>query len=424
MFETPSEAQKWIESVQKFGEKYDLSRMHGACKMLNHPENTFKSVHIGGTNGKGSTLSFLKHILLESGYNVGTYTSPYIVHFNERISLNDKPISDEDLLRYINEIYDVQKEYRERYNDQITFFELVTLISFLYFRDQDVDVVLYEVGLGGTLDATNVISPVLSIITSVGYDHMHVLGNTLKSIAKNKLGIVKDGVPLVSGVEEKTLQKLFRSYTNKKTSPLHLTADNPVKNVQIGLPTHFDFEGETYTINMVGFHQIANAHTALLARNALHMRDDFDLPIPACKRGLKKAHMPGRFERFNNVVLDGAHNISSIEASLKTLKAYYPDKKIRILFTVMADKAYVPILKRLERFADELVFTEIPYHRSEKADRLYEQSRHRRKRFFKDFKEAYRTARPKDEDTLLFITGSLYFISAIRSYVIETQNEA
>jgi len=360
---------------------------------------------------------------LESGYNVGTFTSPYIVHFNERITLNDIPISDEDLLHYINEIYTVQKEYRERHNDQITFFELVTLISFLYFRDKDVDLVLYEVGLGGKLDATNVISPVLSIITSVGYDHMHVLGNTLKSIAKNKLGIVKDGVPLVSAVRDSSLQKLFRSHTNKKTSPLYLTSDCPVENIEIGLPTRFDFEGETYTINMVGLYQIANAHTALLAKNVLNKRDDFDLPVDACKRGLEKAHMPGRFERFDNVILDGAHNISSIEASLKTLNAYYPDKKIRILFTVMADKAYVPILKKLERFADELIFTEIPYHRSEKAERLYDQSGHPNKQAFKDYKEAYRKARPKDADTILFITGSLYFISAIRAYVIETQNE-
>ncbi len=417
MFDTLKDAQSWIESVKKFGDKYDLTRMQKACEMLGHPEISFKTIHIGGTNGKGSTLTFLKQMLMEAGYNVGTFTSPYVVSFNERIAINDAPIPNDALKHYIEEVYTLQASYKERYNDQITFFEMVTLISFLYFKASDVDVVLYEVGLGGTLDATNVISPVLSVITSVGYDHMHILGDTLESIAENKLGIVKDGVPLVSGVKDPVLLEQFRSHAKSKKSPVYFTKDYPLEHVDLGLPTVIVYRNERYNVSMLGMHQVENAHTALLAADILAKRDDFHLSLEAKKKGLEKAHLPGRFERFGNVILDGAHNISSLERSLEALRTYYPDATIRILFNVMKDKAYVPMLKRIETFADELYVTEIPYPRSEKADVLAEQSDHNNVHAFKDYREAYEHARPDGENAILYATGSLYFISALRRFM-------
>ena len=222
MFQTVKEAQTWIESVHRFGDKYDLIRMENACQMLGHPEKSFTRIHIVGTNGKGATLSYLKNIYLQAGYSVGTYTSPYIVKFNERITLNYDEISDEDLLYYINKIYDFNTTYLTEHQDQISFFELVTLISFLYFKDKQPDIVLVEVGLGGTLDATNVITPIASIITNIGTDHQHVLGNTIKSIAKNKLGIVKPGVPLFTAYDQIELHDIFLTRIHEQKAKMYL----------------------------------------------------------------------------------------------------------------------------------------------------------------------------------------------------------
>ena len=209
MFTNIEAAVSWIESVKRFGDKLDLSRMELACKILGNPEKKLPVIHIGGTNGKGSTVSYLKHILLEQGYNVGTFTSPYIVKFNERITYNYNDISNVELLHYINKVKNLSEQVYTQHGEIITFFELVTLISFLFYTDRDNDFVIYEVGLGGRLDATNVVAPMIAGITSIGHDHMGVLGDTLEKISLEKLGIVKQGVPLCSTVDNEDLIPIF-----------------------------------------------------------------------------------------------------------------------------------------------------------------------------------------------------------------------
>lgn len=418
-FDTLEEAQAWIESVEKFGEKYDLRRMENACEMLGHPQRSVPTIHIAGTNGKGSTLQYLNRILMASGKTTGTFTSPYIVRFNERITINDQEISDDDLLHYINVIYDLQKKYLGMHNDQITFFELVTLISFLYFKDKQPDVVIYETGLGGTLDATNVIEPILAIITSIGFDHMGVLGNTLESIASNKLGIVKKGVPLVSGITQPALFEQFRTHTEKSGSDLLFTAHEDVVAIEYGMPTTFTLEGESYTINMIGRHQVNNALVALRACDVLNAKHDYGIDVEHKKDGLRKARMPGRFETIDGIILDGAHNINGLEASLETLETYFPERKKTVVFTVMADKDYDAMLTLLNTHADEVIFTEIPFARSEKAAILHDKSDHPSKRMFTDFKAALDYARRSDTGVTL-VTGSLYFISMMRKHLLDT----
>jgi len=297
VFKTLKAAQAWIESVEKFGQKYDLTRMQNACAMLGNPQNSFKSIHIGGTNGKGSTLSYMKESLIAAGYNVGTFISPYIVHFNERITVNHAMISDEDLLYYINQIYAFQTQYLAKYQDQITFFELLTLISFQYFKDQPVDLVLYEVGLGGTLDATNVITPIMSIIVSIGYDHMGVLGNTLTSIAKNKLGIVKPKVPLIHSIKQPHLKPLINSHANMMASPIINARMHRLSNITHTPNIAFNLQGVTYSIRMRGAHQIDNARLAITALTHLNHLG-YHVHTKHIQTGLTRAFMPGRFEAF------------------------------------------------------------------------------------------------------------------------------
>ncbi len=414
MFKTLDDAQRWIESVHRFGDKYDLKRMEIACEMLDHPEKAFKSIHIGGTNGKGSTLTYLKHIYLNAGYSVGTYTSPYILRFNERITLNNEEISDKELLKYINIIYEFDKTYLSIHHDQISFFELVTLISFLYFKDTLPDIALIEVGLGGTLDATNVIIPEAAIITNIGFDHMHVLGNTLESIAKNKLGIVKNTIPLFTNYSQSELDTLFHSTTQKQNSPLYHLKNAPLKDITLGHPTKFTFMDERYSLSMAGHHQVENAALALYAATELSQLGVFSITEKALKEGIKTAFWPGRFEIFNNIVIDGAHNIEGLTRCFEAVKAYYPNKTINALFTVMKDKDTQGMLNLLEEHVDALYITEIPYPRCEKAAFLETLSNHRNKYRFNDFHEAFEKAKPKNDNEVLIVTGSLYFISEIR----------
>ncbi|MFW5842109.1 MAG: bifunctional folylpolyglutamate synthase/dihydrofolate synthase [Bacillota bacterium] len=417
MFKTLDNAQAWIESIYRFSDKYDLSRMQRASAMLGNPEKQFKSIHVGGTNGKGSTVTFLKNILLEAGYNVGTYTSPYVVRFNERISYNNNDIDDATLLAYINTIYQLHQDYLKQYNDQVSFFELVTLISFLYFKDKQPDIAIIEVGLGGTLDATNIITPLISVITTIGTDHMHVLGPTIEDVAKNKLGIVKDTVPLVSGHTQRDLDYLFINEAAMHKSPYYHIKDFPLHNIQLGMPTTFSFLGVDYKLTMAGLHQVDNAHTSLLTCHVLEEAYNFVIPDDAKQHGLLNAFWPGRFEVFGNVIIDGAHNKESLASALKTVAHYYPNKRVKSLFTVMKDKDYTPMLRMLEALADEITFTEITHPRCEKADVLKSKSRHQHIRAIADPIAALNKSMPTDDTEILLVTGSLYFISEIRHYL-------
>lgn len=417
MFKTLKDAQAWIESVYRFSDKYDLSRMQQASAMLGNPEKDFKSIHVGGTNGKGSTVTFLKNILLEAGYSVGTYTSPYVVRFNERISYNNQDIDDATLLTYINKMYELHQDYLKQYNDQVSFFELVTLISFLYFKDRQPDIALIEVGLGGTLDATNIITPLISVITTIGSDHMHILGPTIDNVAKNKLGIVKEGVPLVSGHSQRDLDHLFTQATNTHHSAYFHTKDVPLEDIQLGMPTTFRFLDTEYRLTMAGIHQVDNARTSLLTCKVLEDTYDFVIPNKAKQQGLLNAFWPGRFEVFGNIIIDGAHNKEGLESTLKTVEQYYPDKYIKSLFTVMQDKDYTPMLRMLETLADDITFTEIDHPRCEKADVLKSQSHHHTVHAIANPIDALKQSMPKDDTELLLVTGSLYFISIIRAFL-------
>ena len=382
--------------------------------MLDHLELSFKTIHVGGTNGKGSTVTYLKNILLEQGYNIGTYTSPYVVRFNERITYNGNDITDEDFLKYINEVYKLQQDYFKSHNDVITFFELITLISFMYFRDLPVDFVIYEVGLGGTLDATNVIIPEISVITNISYDHMNVLGNTLESIALNKLGIVKEGIPLVTSVDQNELEDLFVNYTNKLHSDLYYSNSFDITNILYSEQSSFDIDGETYSISMLGTHQVINAALAVKVIKILNQEKQIDVPASTIRNGLLKASWPGRLERFGNVIIDGAHNIGGMNALKDSITTLFKDKYIKAVFTVMADKETFDIIQVLDSFVDEVYYTEFDCERCEKAINLFSLSTHPNKHLDTDVVELVKRLKDVKENELLIITGSLYFISLVR----------
>ena len=417
MFHNSTEAINWIESIKKFGDKLDLSRMELACSILGQPQNSFKVIHIAGTNGKGSTVSYLKHILLENGYNVGTFTSPYIVRFNERITYNYNDISDEELLCYINKIHSLYNEVLEQFNEVITFFELVTLISFLYFKDKKIDFVLYEVGLGGRLDATNVVSPIMTAITSISYDHMGVLGNTLPEIAKEKLGIVKEGIPLITAIDQEELFPIFEKHTKQHNSHLTIIDRNLITDIEYDSVTKFVYKLKPYKIQMLGVHQVYNASLAIEIIQQLEDLNFIKMNHDAVLRGLYKTMWPGRLERFGSIILDGAHNIGGVEKLRESMNILFKDKEIKVLYTAMADKEYFDMIRILESFAKEITFTEFDYYRCESADNLFQVSTHPNKKMNKDAIEALKELRKLEKNQILLITGSLYFISYMRKHI-------
>ena len=419
MFNEFEKTKNWIENIKKFGSRLDLSRISKVLEELGNPQNSFKSIHVAGTNGKGSTASYIKSILLQAGYNVGIYTSPYVVKFNERIAMNDTYISDEDVIKYANIVFPIWENLYKQ-GDVVTFFEVLTIICFLYFKDKQVDYGVIEVGLGGKLDATNVINPEISVITNISYDHMNVLGNTLEAIALNKLGIVKPNVPLITTVENQDLIPLFKEITKKNKSNLTIIGKDDIEIIEINEITKFKYKDSIYQTNLPGIFQTRNA--SLAVETILQLKDRLNLKITDndIKLGLINTKWPGRFEIFNhNIILDGAHNIGGIEALTKTLKRMYPDKYIKALVSIMFDKEHDKIIEVLDNACDEIYFTEFEYARRADAEVLFDESHHLNKRIVKDYKSVFKKLSILKENEILVVTGSLYFISEIRKLLIK-----
>ena len=417
MFTVLDAAITWIESIKRFGDKYDLSRMELACKILGNPENDLPVIHVGGTNGKGSTVSYLKNILIMQGYNVGTFTSPYIVSFNERITYNNDDITSEELLYYINKVHDLHFDVLEKYDDAISFFELLTLISLLYFKDKKCDFIIYEVGLGGKLDATNIVKPIITAITNINFDHMHILGDTLEEIATNKLGIVKEGIPMVTTEINSDLLELFKVFTNNKNSELTIVNEEDITNAHFGETTSFKYKDESFSIKMMGTHQVVNASLAIEIIKQLNKIKKKDVSLSNIQLGLLNTNWPGRLESFGNIILDGAHNVGGANVLRDSMNTLYKDKYIKVLFTSMADKEYFDVIKILETFASEIHFTDFDYPRCETAQNLYDVSSHPLKFLEGSVDNALESLKDLKDNEILLITGSLYFISLVRKKI-------
>ena len=344
MFRSGKEVIEWVSEQLRFGIRPGLERMQAALDRLDNPHLKIQTIHIAGTNGKGSTVTYLRSVLQDAGYQVGTFTSPYIETFNERISLNGIPISDDDLAWCANVIKPVVEEINKTNIGPFTEFEIITLISFIYFKHHQVDVVLYEVGLGGRFDATNVISPIVCGITNIGHDHEAILGDTLMKIAHEKLGIVKQGIPLVTTEENLEVLTEFKIIASEKKSQLiealevykpaniHLTPEG----VKFDWPQLKDVE-----LTMKGAHQIKNATLAYAILQYLKQKRIFNISDVNIYRGMKQAFWKGRFEVIHEqpaIILDGAHNLEGMTQLCETLKNLYPTNRRLFMVSILKDK--------------------------------------------------------------------------------------
>ncbi|PZA05901.1 MULTISPECIES: folylpolyglutamate synthase/dihydrofolate synthase family protein [unclassified Meiothermus] len=321
---------RWLLAQQRFT-KPGLERIRALLEGLRHPEGTYRSVLVGGTNGKGSTTQALSSILRSAGYTVATYTSPHLVRFGERIVVDEAEISDDELEALLDELRPLAEEV------EASFFEIVTAMALLHFARQRVDWAVLEVGLGGRFDATNAVEPELSLITSIGLDHTEILGPTPSHIAREKAGIMRPGKPVLTGAEGEGLEVLKACAAEVGAELQVLGEDFAIREVrpqEAGLAFTLELEGESHLLHtpLLGPHQARNLALAAAAARRLGVGRE------AIRTGLKRVRHPGRLERMGNILLDGAHNPEGAWALRQALKAHFPDKPLVLVLALSKDK--------------------------------------------------------------------------------------
>lgn len=430
MFTTYEETINWIHSLISHGVRPGTKRVEFMLKELGNPERKIRSIHVGGTNGKGSTVSFMRHMLQEGGFDVGTFTSPYLIRFNERISVNGAPISDDDLVKTANRVKPAFDKACTTEFGSPTEFEIITVMALVYFAETAFpDFVLIEVGLGGRLDSTNVIFPLLSVITNVGYDHTEILGHSIEEISSEKAGIIKSGTPLVTAAEKPEAIRIIKETCRERKAKFYQFG------VQFSCEKiSTEQEGETFSyqsmfairdklfIRMKGEHQVKNAGVALMAIDYLKQYFALVLDDEEIRIGLKKTNWPGRFEEVSKqpkIILDGAHNPEGIQSLKSTLRHHYPDSPIKMIFAGLENKNVEEMIQSLKEVTDELSLTSFSFPKAASAKKLLERAGVPVKATEEDWEKVLEIemsqAGPGD---VIVITGSLYFISEVRKSFI------
>ena len=418
---TYQEALDWIHGQLKFGIKPGLERMAWMLKELGNPQDNLKAVHIVGTNGKGSTVNALQTIFTQAGYEVGTFTSPYIIDFKERISLNGQMISEEDLLDLVNRVKPVVERLpKETEHENATEFEIITVLMFLYFGQvHPVDIAFIEAGMGGLHDSTNLFKPLAVLCPSIGLDHQAILGNTHAEIAAEKAGVLKNGAPFIYATDRTDVRDVFEKKAREEGSKTYeLGRDFKAE----GSSHSFDFTyGEQrlddIALVMAGQHQVANASLAIMA--SLLLQKDYPKVRPELiKVALAHANWRGRTEFLRpNLMIDGAHNNESVKVLIDLLQSEYADKEIELLFAAIDTKPIDGMLAQLKSVGD-LTVTSFDYPNSVKLDKYPEAYKQ-----VPDFKTWIREHVTTDHKKLYVITGSLYFISQVRKWVLEQASD-
>ncbi len=356
-----------IHEFEKFGSILGLERMSSLMHELGDPQDDLRCIHVAGTNGKGSVCKYIYEVLQAQGYRVGLYTSPFLEVFNERIELDHQFISDEELELYTDRVLEKVKVLTDRGEDSPTEFEVITAVAFLYFKEKDADFVVLEVGLGGIGDSTNIIKdPLVSVITSISFDHTDRLGNTLTEIAGNKAGIIKAGHPVVTSARAEEALVVFREKAADLGCELYETCEIVPEIVNESLTgTVFDVTlGAQYfglEISMIGEHQIENAICALKAIEALQDECEIEIGIDAVYHGLKVAKQIGRFEIMSMdplVIIDGAHNPDGARTLREAYEKLLSGKRILMLTGILADKDTDHVIGEFRKIASDFVATE------------------------------------------------------------------
>lgn len=434
------EAVDWITALIPFGIRPGLERIEKLMELLENPHRRLKFIHIAGTNGKGSTCAYLTSVLLRSGYDVGTFTSPYITKFTNRFQYNGADIEEETLLMLANELKPHVEALAETELGSPTMFEVSTALAVLFYAKVTYpDYVVWETGLGGRLDVTNIVHPVVSVITNIGHDHMDRLGDTIAAVASEKAGIIKAGIPVVSAVSQPEAVEVIKRVAAEKQSTLYLLGEQfheTVLSVREDEQT-FRFDNlfrsiEPLTITLNGAHQRANAAVAVMTLEVLRQYNALVVEDDVLAEGLRAAAWPGRLEMVSQqprILIDGAHNPEGAESLADALVNTYKYDRLHLMMGMLENKNHQDVLKHILPIVDTLIVTEPDFRMKKEARALadlvleMQQQLPDKYRFELIVEQNWQTALQKiqqltGETDLGVVTGTLYLIADVRSRIL------
>ena len=418
---TYKQSVEYIHSLLKFGIHPGLSRMNTLLSYIGNPEKDIKFVHIAGTNGKGSTATAIANILIDAGYKTGLFTSPYVTHFLERVQINSQMISENVFAKVVSDIAVFVDEMREK-GEVVTEFELITAAAFLCYKREKCDIVILETGLGGRLDATNVITkPLLEIITSISLDHTSILGNTIEKIAYEKCGIIKENTEVVCSFGQETAAlSVVKEISKKRNCKLYVPYANDIEVLYSDIfKTDFMYKGFSYEIMMSGTHQIQNMTASIEAAEILKSKG-FSISQKNIYNGILKTKLPARIEIINKeplIILDGGHNPSGVEALIKLIKQTLPNRNITAVIGMMEDKDVNSAVKLFAEAAKSIICVTVENNRAIKAEKLLIIAKEYCESVlaFNSIKDVYpKILSTLNKDDVLLIAGSLYLAGEVK----------
>ncbi len=411
---------EYLFGLRMFGQKLGLDTMRRLLHLMGDPQRDLRFIHIAGTNGKGSVAAMSHAILPRAGFRAGLYTSPHLVSFCERCQINGRPITQEDVVRLVQVLRPhIETVAREASHRHPTFFEVVTAMALLYFHEQQVEIVAWETGLGGRLDATNVVTPLVSVITNIALEHTQYLGTTIGAIAGEKAGIIKTGIPVVTAATNAEALAVIRSRCRELGCSITcIGSDVVARQIGAGLGTQsvvltgcrHDY-GEL-TMPLMGRHQVVNAATAVAALEATGL----DIQPHHVRDGLQSTRWPGRFQRVNAeppVILDGAHNPAAAEELSAAIRGQFDGQRVALILGVLRDKDFPSVCQRLAPLAARIDCVSVNNDRTcdpqdlARCCRLFHPSIPVESHG--ELKQAYETARRHRPDVIV-ITGSLFLV--------------
>lgn len=429
-----NETNQWIAHYRTDQPHFGLERMVELLVLRGNPHLKLKVIHIGGTNGKGSTIAFLKNMLEKMGLRVGVFSSPYLIHYTDQIAINGESIPEAKLEVLMSEYRSLLEGEHAQALQGTTEFEIITAIAYDYFASEQVDVAIMEVGMGGLLDSTNVCQPILTGITTIGLDHVALLGDTLEAIAEQKAGIIKQGVPMVTGnIVPEAMVVIDQIAKAKQATRIAYGEAYQVSHYEsIVTGEVFGYTSAVrqgrFQTGLLGLHQIENAGMALALLDSYCQATGLELPDNALvAQALEETSWPGRLEVVSReplMILDGAHNPHAIKALLATLKERFADYHKEILFTCIKTKALEDMLDLLSALPDtELTLTHFEDGRATDEEVLKEEARSRNFNYqsWQEFLDQKMTEN-EEKKTVRIVTGSLYFLSQVRVYLMERKN--
>ncbi len=421
------DVEKYLQGFFAGTKNQSLDAMKFFMDKLNHPEKELKFIHIAGTNGKGAVTEMISNILLNSGYKVGKFMSPHLIRYNERIQINNKEITNKEMEEIIIKLDPLVKEYNSKGKGNVTLFELETTMAILYFANKKCDIVVLEVGLGGLYDCTNIVYPIVSIITSIGYDHMKFLGNTLEEIAFQKAGIIKQNSKTIFMSQSESVDNVIIERCKEENNKLFLVNKEEIKNYSYTVEYQkFDYkEFKNIEINLKGISQIYNACIALEAANVL--KEKYNIKEEIVRKSLKNVIHRGRFEKINSnpiVIYDGAHNEPAIKNFINSVDIYYKNNKKVYIISILKSKDYKTILKLLVKNDENIyIFTcGNDKERYTDAEILKDEAQKSgaKNLFTMELEKAIKMSLEKYKDYIIFAVGSFYVygdvIKTIKSY--------